>query len=153
MKKDVYVVTIYLFGSSSTICNHTPQTSILQRYSVIPIELWMPLANHCLSQRVRLASGVQAKKKVSSLTHISHGRMETAINLFFSSPRFAVAGASQDQKKFGYKGLLPVPENSEKSQLMTISMSSLGLVPCSRPECATSNTISASNQGDRKSVV
>lgn len=33
--------------------------------------------------------------------------METAVKLFLSSPRFAVAGASQDQKKFGYKGLLP----------------------------------------------
>lgn len=31
--------------------------------------------------------------------------METAAKVFFSSPRFAVAGASQDTQKFGYKGL------------------------------------------------
>ena len=33
--------------------------------------------------------------------------MEAAAKLFFSSPRFAVAGASQDQGKFGYKGPSP----------------------------------------------
>lgn len=30
--------------------------------------------------------------------------MQTAPEVFFSSPRFAVAGASQDHSKFGYKG-------------------------------------------------
>jgi predicted CoA-binding protein len=30
--------------------------------------------------------------------------MEAAVRTFFSSPRFAVAGASQDQSKFGYRG-------------------------------------------------
>lgn len=29
--------------------------------------------------------------------------MEAAVKLFFSSPRFAVAGASTDASKFGYK--------------------------------------------------
>lgn len=31
--------------------------------------------------------------------------MEAAAKLFFSSPRFAVAGASQNPSKFGYKGM------------------------------------------------
>lgn len=31
--------------------------------------------------------------------------MEAAAKMFFSSPRFAVVGASQDSQKFGYKGL------------------------------------------------
>lgn len=30
--------------------------------------------------------------------------MEAAAKTFFASPRFAVAGASQDTQKFGYKG-------------------------------------------------
>jgi hypothetical protein len=36
------------------------------------------------------------KKKMAS-------DMEAAAKLFFSSPRFAVAGASNDVRKFGYK--------------------------------------------------
>ncbi len=32
--------------------------------------------------------------------------MELAAKSFFSSPRFAVAGASQDVQKYGYKGLI-----------------------------------------------
>lgn len=69
------------------------------------------MANHCLSQRGRLESGGQAKQNNSKahsqlLSGLKVVDMETAIKLFFSSPRFAVAGASQDQKKFGYKGLL-----------------------------------------------
>ena len=30
--------------------------------------------------------------------------MESAAKIFFSSPRFAVAGASQDSQKFGFQG-------------------------------------------------
>ncbi|MCJ1335551.1 hypothetical protein MMC09_000823 [Bachmanniomyces sp. S44760] len=36
--------------------------------------------------------------------------MEVAVKRFFSSPYFAVAGASQDTNKFGYKGRLTEPE-------------------------------------------
>jgi hypothetical protein len=32
--------------------------------------------------------------------------MELAAKSFFSSTRFAVAGASQDVQKYGYKGLI-----------------------------------------------
>lgn len=31
--------------------------------------------------------------------------MEAALKTFFSSPRFAVAGASSDPSKFGHKGV------------------------------------------------
>jgi len=34
--------------------------------------------------------------------------MEAALKIFFSSPRFAVAGASSDPKKFGHKGASPL---------------------------------------------
>lgn len=33
--------------------------------------------------------------------------MEAALKTFFSSPRFAVAGASSDPSKYGHKGMLP----------------------------------------------
>ena len=33
--------------------------------------------------------------------------MEAAVRAFFSSPRFAVAGASSDPNKFGHKSMLP----------------------------------------------
>ncbi|KMQ46270.1 hypothetical protein HL42_2993 [Trichophyton rubrum] len=38
--------------------------------------------------------------------------MEAAVKLFFSSPRFAVAGASTDASKFGYKILAWYHEHS-----------------------------------------
>jgi hypothetical protein len=35
--------------------------------------------------------------------------MEAALKTFFSSPRFAVAGASSDPSKYGHKGMLSFP--------------------------------------------
>jgi hypothetical protein len=37
--------------------------------------------------------------------------MDTAVKRFFSSPRFAVAGASNDPAKFGYKRNCPQPNS------------------------------------------
>lgn len=38
--------------------------------------------------------------------------MEAAFKTFFSSPRFAVAGASSDSSKYGHKGKLNLPSAS-----------------------------------------
>lgn len=44
--------------------------------------------------------------------------MEAAVRTFFSSPRFAVAGASSDPAKFGHKGVLQfVPASDQKPGL------------------------------------
>jgi predicted CoA-binding protein len=45
--------------------------------------------------------------------------METAVKEFFSSPRFAVAGASQDTNKFGYKSELSSPLVAKKPNPLT----------------------------------
>ncbi|MCJ1426774.1 hypothetical protein MMC29_004677 [Sticta canariensis] len=53
--------------------------------------------------------------------------METAAKLFFSSPRFAVAGASQDPHKFGYRVLAWYHARSLNVQPVTPSRPSIKL--------------------------
>jgi hypothetical protein len=57
-------------------------------------------------------------------------KMETAVKSFFSSPKFAVAGASQNPGKFGYKGRSSLQAANLKCQsLITLSLRSSGMVP------------------------
>src|SRR5450432_250185 len=45
--------------------------------------------------------------------------MEAAVKTFFQSPRFAVAGASSDKSKFGYRGACALPSVGIFVVLMT----------------------------------
>lgn len=71
-----------------------------------------------------------------------HIAMETAVKRFFSSPRFAVAGASTDPAKFGYKSTHFILVSSYFS-LLTVS--SPCLVP---PALAASNTAQSAGSAD-----
>ncbi|CAL5869781.1 uncharacterized protein PFLUO_LOCUS4011 [Penicillium psychrofluorescens] len=62
--------------------------------------------------------------------------METAVKRFFSSPRFAVAGASNDPAKFGYKILawyhqhsLPVTPLNPRAAEISLPSRSIKTVP------------------------
>lgn len=70
--------------------------------------------------------------------------METAAKVFFSSPRFAVAGASQDPNKFGYKGASV--EKCQGGLLMRMFENSVGLVSCAFVECPARNTVATKHQ-------
>lgn len=51
--------------------------------------------------------------------------MEAALKTFFTSPRFAVVGASQDTSKYGYKGHIatfPIPQLAKLIPLCSPSM-------------------------------
>jgi hypothetical protein len=61
-----------------------------------------------MTQNVNKITGPLFLIEFGGDTHLTIKRiidvMEAAVRTFFSSPRFAVAGASQDQSKFGYRG-------------------------------------------------
>lgn len=66
MKKDVYVATIYHFFFKSSNAHLRSYASNLTSSAITALELWTPLANHCLSQPGQLESGGQAIQKIKS---------------------------------------------------------------------------------------
>lgn len=65
-----------------------------------------PRCNHVIpSFSIRIASVIDALNFVLVLSLLYSLRMEAAVKTFFASQRFAVAGASSDPSKFGYKGM------------------------------------------------
>ncbi|KAK2808811.1 hypothetical protein FQN49_008673 [Arthroderma sp. PD_2] len=77
---------------------------------------------------------------------MSSADMEAAVKLFFSSPRFAVAGASTDASKFGYKILAWYHQHSLAVTPLNPRAPSISLPSKSYTTVASPSDLSAPSQ-------